>query len=240
MIRILVVLCFVLVGAAGTQLPTVSHAQGNSVAAHACQHGGYQNLQGTDGTTFKNTGQCVSYVAHGGTLEPLASCTVISDSNGCLTLNGLTIGYYDDSSYGTISLTGAFSFSPVTGCGAYYGFPACGPAVGGGSYTVTEGTFDGGTSGTFTVSGTIYAAYFDDAGYDSVTCSQAIASGSWAVTVPVTFTDSVSGQQITTDVAGMSSAPFDTEAYVFNPNNPNDVPYDELYDSGLPGVTISC
>src|SRR5579884_490779 len=169
--RILVVLCFVLVGTVGTQFPAIGHAQGNSDAAPACQQGGYQNLQGTDGTTFKNTGQCVSYVAHGGTLEPRNSCTVVSGTNGCLTLNGLTIGYYKDSSYGTISLSGAFSFSPVTGCGAYYDFPACGSAAGGGSYTVTGGTFNGGASGIFTVSGTTYAAYFDDAGYDSVTCS---------------------------------------------------------------------
>lgn len=41
---------------------------GNSAAAHACQHGGYKNFTRSDGTSFKNTGACVSYAAHGGTL----------------------------------------------------------------------------------------------------------------------------------------------------------------------------
>ncbi len=39
---------------------------GNSGAAHACQHGGYRSLVGADGTTFRNTGKCVSFAAHGG------------------------------------------------------------------------------------------------------------------------------------------------------------------------------
>jgi hypothetical protein len=40
---------------------------GNSEAAHKCQHGGYLSLVGSDGTTFKNVGKCVSFAAHGGT-----------------------------------------------------------------------------------------------------------------------------------------------------------------------------
>jgi hypothetical protein len=40
---------------------------GNSGAAHKCQHGGYLSLVGSDGTTFRNTGACVSFAAHGGT-----------------------------------------------------------------------------------------------------------------------------------------------------------------------------
>lgn len=39
---------------------------GNSSAAHSCQHGGYRSLVGADGTTFRNTGACVSFAAHGG------------------------------------------------------------------------------------------------------------------------------------------------------------------------------
>src|SRR5436189_6053358 len=40
--------------------------QGNASAAHRCQHGGYRSLVGSDGTTFRNTGACVSFAAHGG------------------------------------------------------------------------------------------------------------------------------------------------------------------------------
>jgi hypothetical protein len=49
---------------------------GNSAAAHACQKGGYATLQGTDGTLFNNVGECVSFAAHGGTLEPIAPPSV--------------------------------------------------------------------------------------------------------------------------------------------------------------------
>jgi hypothetical protein len=44
---------------------------GNSAGAHACQQGGYLNLEGTDGTRFANVDACVSYAAHGGTLQAL-------------------------------------------------------------------------------------------------------------------------------------------------------------------------
>jgi hypothetical protein len=40
---------------------------GNSDAAHACQQGGYLSMVGSDGTTFKNVGACVSHAAKGGT-----------------------------------------------------------------------------------------------------------------------------------------------------------------------------
>ena len=39
-----------------------------SDAAKACQQGGWKHLYRTDGTGFKNQGDCVSYAAHGGTL----------------------------------------------------------------------------------------------------------------------------------------------------------------------------
>jgi hypothetical protein len=73
--RLLATAClfFAAVGTWGVSGHGVVHAAGggNSDAAHACQHGGYADLIGTDGvtdTTFRNTGECVSYAAHGGTL----------------------------------------------------------------------------------------------------------------------------------------------------------------------------
>jgi hypothetical protein len=46
---------------------TVALAKGgNSAAAKACQKGGYLALVGAGGETFKNTGGCVSFAAHGG------------------------------------------------------------------------------------------------------------------------------------------------------------------------------
>jgi hypothetical protein len=61
---------------------------GNSDAAHACQQGGWQGLEASDGTDFTNTGDCVSYAAQGGTLVPSApnlslSFTPTFDPNYC-------------------------------------------------------------------------------------------------------------------------------------------------------------
>jgi hypothetical protein len=46
---------------------------GNSDAAKACRQGGWQHLYRTDGTGFKNEGDCVSYAAHGGKLAGAAT-----------------------------------------------------------------------------------------------------------------------------------------------------------------------
>jgi uncharacterized surface anchored protein len=57
-----------------TPTPTLV-SNGNSNAAKACQHRGWQVLQGADGERFKNQGQCVRYAARGGTLEPIPTPT---------------------------------------------------------------------------------------------------------------------------------------------------------------------
>ncbi len=46
-------------------------AQGNSDAADACQHGGWQDWLDADGNPFENQGHCVSYVAQGNDLQLL-------------------------------------------------------------------------------------------------------------------------------------------------------------------------
>jgi hypothetical protein len=53
---------------------------GNSGAASACQSGGWQHLVRTDGTGFRNQGDCVSYAARGGTLMPRLPCVVGSEA----------------------------------------------------------------------------------------------------------------------------------------------------------------
>lgn len=65
----LLVAMFALAGA-GVLAPVAgaNHGPGgNSPAAKACQKGGYLSLVGSDGTTFKNVGACVSFAARGGT-----------------------------------------------------------------------------------------------------------------------------------------------------------------------------
>jgi len=50
---------------------------GNSAAAKACQNGGYAQYIGPDGQPFRTPGECVQFVAQGGTLQmPLAPLTL--------------------------------------------------------------------------------------------------------------------------------------------------------------------
>jgi hypothetical protein len=73
--------------------------RGNSPAAHACQHGGYLSLVGSDGTTFRNVGACVRHAAHGGTFAtgiiiPAGKVATLSNAHWFLTpCDRLTYGY---------------------------------------------------------------------------------------------------------------------------------------------------
>jgi hypothetical protein len=55
---------------------TAQSPPGNSGAARACQQGGYEAYSRADGTRFRNTGECVSYAARGGSLVRLPDLTV--------------------------------------------------------------------------------------------------------------------------------------------------------------------
>jgi hypothetical protein len=77
--RLMLLLCAGLALTVG--ISTASAGGGNSDAAKACQQGGWQNLIRSDGTGFKNTGDCVSYAAQGGTLEQKACTTTAGSEN---------------------------------------------------------------------------------------------------------------------------------------------------------------
>jgi hypothetical protein len=72
---------------------------GNSSAAHSCHKGGYRSLVGADGTTFKNTGACVSFRARGGKFAtgiiiPAGKVATLSGARWTLTpCDALTYGY---------------------------------------------------------------------------------------------------------------------------------------------------
>lgn len=70
---------------------------GNSAAAHACQQGGYLALVGSGGETFRNTGECVSFAARGGTFATgiivPAGATVTFDDPTLSACNELSWGY---------------------------------------------------------------------------------------------------------------------------------------------------
>ena len=52
--------------------PTLAKPGGNSAASAACEDGGYLDVTDAAGNAFRNSGACVSYAAHGGTLVPVA------------------------------------------------------------------------------------------------------------------------------------------------------------------------
>lgn len=98
---------------------TVLAGGGNSAAAHACQKGGYLGLVGSGGETFRNTGECVSFAAHGGTFATgiivPAGRTVTFDDPTLSACNQLAWGYNVGSgdtqlggkAYGCTTQTGA-------------------------------------------------------------------------------------------------------------------------------------
>ena len=82
----------------------------------ACKDGGFLNLVGLDGSSFKNQGQCVSYAVQGGTLlrelDAASVYTPLSGAGGPVSppdANGDGIGSTIDGGV----ITGAFSAQPV-------------------------------------------------------------------------------------------------------------------------------
>src|SRR5215210_4863215 len=79
--------------------PAPKAGGGNSVAAHTCHHGGYRSLVGADGTTFKNTGACVRFRAHGGVFAdgiiiPAGKIATLTNARWTLgPCDALTYGY---------------------------------------------------------------------------------------------------------------------------------------------------
>jgi hypothetical protein len=178
-----------------------------------------------------------------GTVDATPTCQQpgylgLQASGGCVTLNNLALPGVD-ASLGTMTLSGSFSFSPINSCGHFEGSTACGTATGGGTYTIAGGTFNGGTSGTFTVSGTPIGLLFKNASGNYAPCPQ--AAGHLIIDVPVTFTDAVTGQQDTSrdlliDVTHRGSN--SNYAQVFAPYELPD--YSQRYSPPTRAITVTC
>jgi len=146
---------------------------GNSDAAHACQQGGYLSLQGSDGTLFKNAGECTAFVAHGGTIGGIsAACSFVSGVSGCITFNGVAITEYDLNTHtylsgATYTLTGSITFSPIC--------VTCAPspsASGGGTYTFAGSSSASGSWEATSIYTPIGINFFDSSGANA-NCSGA-------------------------------------------------------------------
>ena len=87
----------------------------NADAARACQVGGYSSLQGTNGTTFKNAGECVSFVARGGTITGVTTnCAFTAGISGCVEFDNVVVYMGGLPTGSWTSVSGMFSFAPVT------------------------------------------------------------------------------------------------------------------------------
>jgi hypothetical protein len=71
-LRILLACCAALALSVG--VATATAGGGNSENAKKCQKGGWQSLVRSDGSSFKNQDECVSYGAKGGVLQPKPTC----------------------------------------------------------------------------------------------------------------------------------------------------------------------
>jgi len=135
---------------------------GNSAAAHACQQGGYAAFTRADGTPFANTGDCVSYAAHGGVLTPVVvkSTPTIATS---LYLSSISAGSAD---YDTATLSGATANAGGYVTYTVYSDSSCStPVETAGTVLVFNGTVPNSFIATFPAAGTYYwqASYSGDA-----------------------------------------------------------------------------
>jgi hypothetical protein len=85
-----------------------------SVAAHACENGGYLTLHRADGTGFTNAGECTSYAAHGGQFQTATLS---------ITIGSAQYTTDPDARIGTISGTGLLPGTDVTLDLIYLSFP---------------------------------------------------------------------------------------------------------------------
>jgi hypothetical protein len=149
--------------------PSSAGAAGNADAAQACKQGGYATLQGTDGTRFDNTGDCVAYVARGGVITGVSTaCAFTGGTSGCVELDSVVAFIGTPGALGSTwtSLSGMFSFAPITSWE-----PLTTVTVSGSGTWTTSG----GSSGTWTATSrsSIYPTDFFADGVGFTTCSAA-------------------------------------------------------------------
>jgi hypothetical protein len=152
---------------------TASAGGGNSGAAQTCQQGGYLTMQRSDGTSFKNAGDCVSYFAD---TNKLAAC-VVTATTGCMTFDNVVL---TDGSGDTLTLNAAYSFDTTCTVLCPDDEFLNNYATGGGTYKVTDSTgaiIEQSTLTTADTPGTeyegLYQAIYRDSNGNTSTCTAA-------------------------------------------------------------------
>jgi hypothetical protein len=152
---------------------TAAAGGGNSGAAQSCQQGGYLTMQRSDGTSFKNAGDCVSYFAQ---TNKTAAC-VVTATTGCMTFDNVIL---TNGSGDTVTLNAAYSFDTTCTDLCPDDVYLNNYATGGGTYTIRSssgGIIEQSTLTTADTPGTTYeglyqAIYLDSSEHTS-TCTAA-------------------------------------------------------------------
>jgi hypothetical protein len=89
--RRLLLTTLTLVVALGSASSVALAGGGNSANAKLCQERSWQGLSRSDGTSFANEGECVSYAAQGGTLTPKSKSQLDCESYGGVFARGTSL-----------------------------------------------------------------------------------------------------------------------------------------------------
>lgn len=234
-------LASVLVSPATTRSSVIA---GNSDAAHACQQGGFLTLTRSDGTGFKNAGECTSYAARGGVIVGVGSACTATATIGCLVLDSVTIreasvsgGTVTYLSATTYTVSGTINFSPT----CQNGSTGCSYAVvtitGAGTFSASDGTNTLAT-GTWTASYSPLDPYdFSDVAFAPTTCASAAIQ---MVTARLALVWSAGLGGAWLEVRLDSSADGPTKDMVLGNFYASGLPAGYFHTGDVTGVTLTC
>jgi len=217
----------------------------NPDAAHACQQGGYAALTRSDGTGFKNAGECASYAARGGLIPGIGEACTATATVGCLVLDAVTIREAALSgdpvvvtylSATTYTLSGTIRFTPT----CQNGTAGCDYSIvtitGNGTFSASDGTNTLAT-GTWTASYSSPDPYsFTDAAFSSTTCAAAEIQ---MLTARLALTSPTGSGEAWVEVRLDSSADGPTKDMVLG-NFYTGLPSGYFHTADVNGVTLTC
>ena len=229
-----------LLAVAGGVVP-VAAVSNSSDAAHACQQSGYTTLQGTDGTLFKNVGDCVAFVARGGTITGVsAGCTYTAGSTGCIEFNAVVVPMIGGGT--TTTLAGMFSFPAADWPLWVYGSGNAAGITGSGTWTASTGA-----TGTWTASHTssIYAGRFYNYNGSTTTSTPALCGAANTRYVGAHF-DVYSSTNLIVPIGALelqvrdATYGIDFVEYQGFTTSPSGEPWGPHVTSNVSGVTVRC
>jgi hypothetical protein len=209
-------------------------AGGNRDAAHQCQDGGYATLQGSDGRTFKNAGECSAYAARGGTIANIGSACAVTATSGCVDYRGVIVTEFNGGVFGSraYTMSGILSFNFL--CGTPCGAPTPPDADGGGQVVINGSTYTWSVTHLNNAIGTVFL----DAGGGNTSCASAVVR---QVIVDFELFDSAS----TLVGGGWIETRSDTSSSALGRNFVDlnlvaGAAGGNFFQDGLAGVTITC